>query len=196
MRTLARASISLLTAGTLSACSHGAQNEVSTRPSTQVAATTTIPPGPVRDCATSAVGALGTMSINRAGPIGFVDQWARLQMPIERRGTRIRPTKILVVVDAGRTATVAVRAGEADRVRLFYRQPSPASADGFYPMSAGDRTTTFTGCGRPTSSGTPTTPTQFPGFFLAKEPGCYHLDISEPGSPQTWRANVSLGRAC
>jgi hypothetical protein len=196
VRAQALAGVSLVVVGTLSACSHGTQPSASAKPVVAPAIATTVPRGPIRDCATSAVGALGDLHVNRAGPIGFVDQWARAQLPIRRRGSRIRPTKILVVVDPGRTVTVTVPASEAGLLRLFYRQPSPSSPDGFYELSSGDRTMTFKGCAPAVHSTVNTTPTQFPGYFLVKQAGCYGVDVTEPGSTSTLHAHLSLGRPC
>jgi hypothetical protein len=155
-----------------------------------------MPRVPIRTYATAAYGALGSMRINRVGPIGFVDEWARWQLPIQRRGTGVQPTKILVVVADGTTVTVTVPTAETAALRLFYRQPTPSSVDGFSDMATGDRTMTFESCPRAKGTFGSDALTQFPGYFLVNQPGCYRVDISEHGSTRALQADLSLGRPC
>ena len=116
--------------------------------------------------------------MNRAGPIGFVDSWSRIQPVGKRRGSRILPTKVLIVVDAGETVTVAVPDSERDRLRLLYAPSRPDSPDGLYEFTVGDRATTFQAC-KPGQSAFGDHPqTQFPGYFLVKEAGCYRVDVT------------------
>jgi hypothetical protein len=193
---LRAAGIFLVVLTTMSACSRSTHSQAG--PSSSVVPTvtaTTLPRLPIRDCSTAAFGS-GPLRINRAGPVGFVDEGARWQLPIERRGTRIRPTKILVVVANGSTVTVTVPVAEADALRLFYRQPTPPSVDGFYDMAKGDQATTFQACPRTTSVTSNAGVTQFPGYFLVDQPGCYRIDIIEHGADRRLHADLSLGRPC
>ncbi len=151
---------------------------------------------PVRGCGTSAYGALGRTPVNRAGPIGFVDSWARSQPVAQRRGARVRATKVLVVVDAGATVTVTVPEADRDRLRLLYAAPIPDTPDGFYDFATGDVATTFEACERGKGPFGDHSRTQFPGYFLVNEPGCYRLNLTALGSTTDTHADLSLGRDC
>jgi hypothetical protein len=153
-------------------------------------------PVPVRGCKTAAYGDLGRTPVNRAGPIGFVDSWARSQPVAERRGARVRPTKVLVVVDTGTTVTVTVPDAERDQLRLLYAEPIPNFPDGFYAFADGAVATTFEACEAGQSPVGDHRQTQFPGYFLVNEPGCYRLDVSARGLPPDAHADLSLGRPC
>ena len=185
----------LLGFGFFAACSGGGSSS----------GTRTTPPAPshaaapsiaVRGCETSAYGDLGSTPVNRAGPIGFVDSWSRIQPVGKRRGSRILPTKVLIVVDAGETVTVAVPDSERDRLRLLYAPSRPDSPDGLYEFTVGDRATTFQAC-KPGQSAFGDHPqTQFPGYFLVKEAGCYRVDVTQRGTARNTHADLSLGEPC
>jgi hypothetical protein len=134
--------------------------------------------------------------VNRAGPMGFVDSWAKDQPVGKRRGSRILPTKVLVVVDAGVTVTVTVPDSERDRLRLLYAASTPESPDGFYDFTLGEHATTFAACGPGQSPFGDHSQTQFPGYFLVKEAGCYRVDVTQRGAAARTHADLSLGRPC
>ena len=185
----------LVGVGILGACSGGGASH-GTRKTASAPSNAAAPPVARRGCETSAYGDLGRTPVNRAGPIGFVDSWARTQPVGKRRGSRIRPTKVLVVVDVGVTVTVTVPDSERDRLRLFYAPSTPDSPDGFYEFNVGERATTFQAC-RPGQSPFGDHPqTQFPGYFLVKQAGCYRVDVTQRGTSPGTHADLSLGRPC
>ncbi len=185
----------VLGVGLAGACSGGGSTR-RTRTTARAPTTTAAPSIPLRGCESSAYGDLGRTPVNRAGPIGFVDSWSKVQPVGERRGSRIRPTKVLVVVDLGATVTVSVPDSERDRLRLLYAPSTPDAPDGFYDFASGQRATTFQAC-RPGQSPFGEHPqTQFTGYFLAKEAGCYRVDITQRGTPRGTHADLSLGKPC
>lgn len=193
-----RASVTLvllLGVGVFGACSDGGDSH-GTRTTAPAPSTAATPSIARRRCETSAYGDLGRTPVNRAGPIGFVDSWARTQPVGERRGSRIRPTKVLVVVDVGVTVTVTVPDSERDRLRLLYAPSTPDASDGFYEFAAGEHATTFQACEPGQSPFGDHPQTQFPGYFLVKEAGCYRVDVTQPGTSQRTHADLSLGRPC
>ncbi len=191
----ALALVLLLGAGIVNACS-GAESSHLPRTAGTARHKVTAPRIPVRGCETSAYGALGSTPVNRAGPIGFADSWARDQPMGEHRGSRIRPTKVLIVVDAGATVTVTVPYSAQNRLRLLYASLTLDSRDGFYNFGAADRATTFVPCRRGEGPFGDHPRTQFPGYFLVRAPGCYRVGITEHGSTHRMHADLTLGRAC
>jgi hypothetical protein len=182
-------------ASTFSACSDGGtahEPRATTVPTPAGEAAQRIP---LRGCENSAYGDLGNTPVNRAGPIGFVDSWARSQPVGEHRGSRVRPTKVLVVVDAGATVTVAVPEADRERLRLLYADTAPDSTDGFHDFADGDIATTFQACEPGQNPFGEHAQTQFPGYFLVKEAGCYGLEVSARGVNDTL-AKLSLGTPC
>jgi hypothetical protein len=185
----------LLGSGAFGGCVGGAASH-GTRTTARAARPAAAQPIPLRGCETSAYGDLGRTPVNRVGPIGFVDSWSNTQPIGERRGSRIRPTKVLVVVDVGATVTVTIPDVERDSLRLLYAAPTPDSPDGFYEFAAGENATTFQAClpGQKPFGDHPQT--QFPGYFLVTGPGCYRVDVTQPGLSHRAYADLSLGQRC
>ena len=102
---------------------------------------------------------------------------------------------MLVVVDAGATVTVTVPEANRERLRLLYADTAPDSTDGFHDFADGDIATTFQACEPGQNPFGAYAQTQFPGYFLLKEAGCYGLEVSARGVNDTL-AMLSLGKPC
>jgi hypothetical protein len=169
------------------------------------------PVGVVRDCASRVESGLFVRGIPgpwrrrpiRAGPLGLVArEYARSAESdfahVPGRPRRFDAQKLLVVVQAGRTATLAVPWRERKDIALPY-DPSkwnrPSSVG--YGLADGDRAATFKACAEAHlawSGGVVGKWTEFNGAVVVAGARCAALDVGVPGRVEPLRRVLSFGK--
>jgi hypothetical protein len=179
---------STLVLAVLLACTGGADDDrptvspkaISAQPS---AIDRGFPGGFERGCSGSVHGDLGDRWREHedsivVGPIALLYPGAfakARQSDFSRHGSGFLAQKILVVVERGATASIAIREEAAAFASLLY---DPADFDSTYQVADGESAVTFTACpvgkGQP---GGPTEPTQFNGGFIVAGARCLPVRV-------------------
>jgi hypothetical protein len=126
------------------------------------------------------------------GPLAFA--YGRQLLPDERRRGLV-DEKMLIVLEAGHEATVAVPASHQRRVSLDYEL---TRRNHFPPrVSDGVPSVRFVACRSDAKSFSPThslrRETQFNGGIIARWPSCVPLDVFIDGRDTPERATISFG---
>jgi hypothetical protein len=157
---------------------HGADGPVSSQQSTTDAVGTV-----QRSCDTAGQNGLSPDYRHHAlvvGPLslGSVRDLPRPGDPLPRVGARLGALEVIVVVPAGRQATLTIPRVDRSHVRLIYDQ-SKFRDDGAYLLRTLDSAVHFTACqSRRFNNGV----SQFDGGFVVDGRRCVRFSVREPGS--------------
>ena len=147
-------------------------------------------PGPfrvkpaLRNCESSVYGDLPSdwaRNSARTGPIalvGVAGYPARYFEPRKSDG-RIRPVKVLIVVENGTTVTLAIPPAERRFVAMSYDRSSPVWNESWVRVGQGQPAVTFEGCAPGDCPHM-----QFNGGFIVAGPRCARLHVEVQGRPE------------